>query len=111
MFSGRSRHVPGIPGQRERHQGTRGEAKDWCHGEPGVPHGSAIGREAMYGWHQDRPCGPPPAWVRRLFGIEWICLHREVCPGCGRIIRPSLPPQECPDRPTKPGRVERNRDG
>lgn len=82
----------------ERPRRPRGikDRKRWCRGKEGVPHELEITREGIWGWLKDRPCREAQHWQRK-HGATWVCFHHERCVNCGKILRPFLPPEECPD--------------
>ena len=47
-----------------------------------------------YGWIRNKDCHWGLSWSGNL--LAWICYHEEVCEGCGKILRTSLEPGECP---------------
>lgn len=82
---------PDAPWNREHKAApARKDTRRWCRGKVGREHTLAIVRDD-YGWHVGRKC-QEPSWLPGY----WSCHHQERCTTCGKILRPSLPREQCP---------------
>lgn len=81
------------------------DTRHFCKGKPGVEHVPAIVQdERAPGWLK-AGCGWRADWRVRLRGYDagWHCQHREICTGCGKILREGWDVgRECPDYPGDP---------
>lgn len=72
----------------------RKNTKLWCGGKVGRPHKPEIVRDK----NSHSACGPAPSWWVTFHRDGWWCHHVEQCANCKKILRHTLPEQECPDR-------------
>lgn len=88
----RHKHDPEASWNLPHKPKSKKDTRRWCKGKVGREHTPAIERSHGERYPNGRPC-------QRIEGYTWAlgCHHHEVCTTCGKILRWTIPYEECPD--------------
>lgn len=112
-----------MPKRFERHArsawewGTPGSRRDELARAVGEPAGKAPGKKDRnlckaahwkaphqpqlrlqeFGWRRTVGCKWAVSWHSKDGEPSWHCAHEEFCSGCGKVLRPGIGDEECPD--------------